>query len=601
MLTRRELLQRGAVGGAVLAMPGALLRTGTSLAAPGLTPYLDPMPLLTNNALDMTAGGTVNLTATMVSRQVHQNMPATPMFGYVPTNGPGPNAAESYLGPAIVARTGKQVNVNYTNGLDANDYLNVFTNQGSSYTQFPPAAETRILTHLHGGLVAGADDGNPFEHHGAFASGAVQTVKYPNDQAATLLWYHDHYVGATRMNVIAGLAAGYLIRDDQDTGGANNPVGLPGPLATQRRADGTPDGYELPLVVQDRIFNPDGTLLYPVAPAAVNGPWIGEFFGDTMLVNGKVWPSLRVDPALYRFRILNGCNSRILNLNIPGARMWIVGSEGGLLPGTPVPASKIVMAPAERFDVLVDFSGLAGMTVKVKNNNPPQPIVTPATSLTPVMQITVNATAPAGAPQVPALANAPTFAPPPIDDLRGLGAPQLSGGTVKSRMVTLNEVGAGTAAWRLNLNGVPFEDATAPVQTVKWNDVEDWYFVNVSADTHPMHTHLFMGQVMGRYEFDAAGYMAAFGGVNGVPQQDVATLTPFLKSGLKPFAPEEAGYKDTYKANPGQVTVVRVKVVPPSTAKDPLTGALTEQKYVHHCHIVEHEDNDMMERVLAQP
>jgi spore coat protein A, manganese oxidase len=126
--------------------------------------------------------------------------------------------------------------------------------------------------------------------------------------------------------------------------------------------------------------------------------------------------------------------------------------------------------------------------------------------------------------------------------------------------------------------------------------------VNFTADTHPMHTHLFSFRVMGRYNFDAKGYAAAFGGPNGVPQQkDVSTLAPYLKSKLMPPEPTETGLKETVKANPGQVTVVRAKFIPPSTVKDPVSGLPTEQKYVHHCHIVEHEDNDMMERVLVQP
>ena len=171
--------------------------------------------------------------------------------------------------------------VKYTNGLAPDDFLRVFTNGGASYLQFPPFPEVRILTHLHGGFVAGDDDGNPFAQPDAFRSGATQSVTYPNEQPATLLWYHDHYLGDTRMNVVAGLAGGYLLRDSFDTG--SNPL-LPGPIGT----------YELVMVVQDRQFNPDGSLLYPVAPASTHGPWIGEYFGDVMLVNGKIWPKLTV-------------------------------------------------------------------------------------------------------------------------------------------------------------------------------------------------------------------------------------------------------------------------------------------------------------------
>jgi len=187
-----------------------------------------------------------------------------------------------------------------------------------------------------------------------------------------------------------------------------------------------------------------------------------------------------------------------------------------------------------------------------------------------------------------------------VTALTDLGPPQLSGGTkVPGRMITLNEIGADTPAWRLNLNAGPYGGPDSVTETLHWNTVEDWYFVNLTGDTHPMHTHLFSFRVMGRYNFDAKGYAAAFGRANGVPQKDVATLAPYLKSKLMPPDPTETGLKETVKTNPGQVTVVRAKFIPPSTAF--VGGQLTEQKYVHHCHIVEHEDNDMMERVLVQP
>jgi FtsP/CotA-like multicopper oxidase with cupredoxin domain len=395
------------------------------------------------------------------------------------------------------------------------------------------------------------------------------------------------------MNVVAGLAGGYLIRDSFDDG--NNPL-LPGPIGV----------YELPIVVQDRQFNLDGSLLYPVAPPATNGPWIGEYFGDVALVNGKIWPTLSVEPAVYRFRVLNGCNARILNLKITAATgatvpMMIVGTEGGLLPVNPTPGTNgVVMTPAERYDVICDFRAFAGQTLLMKNGNPPNSVVsTPAPSLTKVMQITVKQTASSGAPMtVPGPGSLP--ANPAVTALTSLGPPKLSGGSVTPRMVTLNEVGAGTPTWKLNLNAHPYMDPGAVTETLKWNTVEDWYFVNTTADTHPMHTHLFTFKVMGRYNYDVKGYVAANGGPNGVPQLDISTLTPFLKGGLIAPPPDEAGFKETVKANPGQVTVIRAKFTPPSTVLDS-SGNPTQQKYVHHCHIVEHEDNDMMERVIVNP
>ena len=168
-------------------------------------------------------------------------------------------------------------------------------------------------------------------------------------------------------------------------------------------------------------------------------------------------------------------------------------------------------------------------------------------------------------------------------------------------MITLNEVGAETPSWKLNLNAHPYGGPSPVTETLKWNGVEDWYYVNTTPDTHPMHTHLFTFKVMGRYNYDVEGYVAAHGGPNGVPQLDVSTLTPFLQSALIAPDPDEAGLKETVKVNPEQVTVVRAKFSLPSTALNGAGKLKKPQKYVHHCHIVEHEDNDMMERMVVVP
>jgi len=612
MPTRREFLKWTAASGAGLAVGG--LSTGypqtaraarTRSAAGRLTPYLDPMPILAENAIDATAGTTVHLSANVITRQVHSQLPATTLFGYEG----GPNDGASYLGPVVLAQSGTPVTAHYTNQLAPSDYVKVFTNNGSSYAQFNPFTppEARILTHLHGGLLTGDSDGNPYASPDAFASGQTQTATYPNAgvnadgspylHPASLLWYHDHLLGDTRMNVVAGLAGAYLLRDRFDTG--SNTL-LPGPIGM----------YELPLVVQDRQFNVDGSLLYPVAPPELNGPWIGEYFGDVMLVNGKIWPTLQVEPAVYRFRVLNGCNARILSLRIVRANdravpTYIIGAEGGLLPaGSPVATHRLVMAPAERFDVICDFRGLAGQTLYIRNTKPPKPVSTPAPELANVMRITVKPMASGGAPMTvpPAGSLQYPLVTSAVTDLTSLGPPLLSGGTVTGRVITLNEIGAETTNWELNLNANPYgdpDDLSPSIEQLRWHDIEDWYFVNTTGDTHPMHTHLFTFRVIGRYDLDVDGLVAADGGPNGVPQLEVDELKPFLTSGLIAPPPEETGLKDTVKTHPGQVTVVRAKFTPPTTAF--LDGQLTTQKYVHHCHIVEHEDNDMMERVEVAP
>jgi len=426
------------------------------------------------------------------------------------------------------------------------------------------------MTHLHGGFVAASSDGNPAVTPDGFGHGQTQSVHYTNQQPqmpASLLWFHDHGLGATRLNVFAGLAAAYIVRDAYDTGEEPNPIGIPG------------GRYEIPLVVQDRQFNPDGTLLYPRSEFP-DAPWIGEYFGDVMLVNGKPWPHLDVEPRLYRLRILNGCNARILNLDIGGPRFWQIGAEGGMWD-QPVPLRRLVLAPAERADLLVDFSRLAGQVLEMTNHRPPRPVSTPAPPLTQVLQIRVGSRVTQPGPKT-----IPASLPGRAADLP---APTLT------RFITLNEIDPDSDQWFLNLNGMHFREPGEPItatETPSVETVEDWVYINLTADTHPMHTHLVTFQVVGRTPFDAEAYEDAHPGPNGVPGG--IDPSPFATGPMLPPAPEERGFKDTVKANPGYFTTIRARFELP-------TGVTAPQDYVHHCHIVEHEDNDMMRPFTVTP
>jgi spore coat protein A len=456
---------------------------------------------------------------------------------------------------AVVAQSGTPVDISFTHNLPDTypAWLPVDTRET------PLGKQVRLMTHLHGGFVAADSDGNPWITPNGFGPGETQTVHYTNklpQMPASLLWFHDHGLGTTRLNVLAGLAAAYILRDEYDTGDEPNPIGIPG------------GPYEIPLVIQDRQFNPDGTFLYPTSdiPGAV---WIGEYFGDVMLVNGKVWPFLEVEPRLYRFRILNGCNARILNLDIGSARMWQIGAEGGMWD-IPVPIHRIVLAPAERADVLVDFSSLAGATLPLKNLKPAKPVVTPAPPLTQVIELRVGTRV-----SRPGPSTIPTQLP-------GRAA-NLTGPAAVTRYVTLNEIGTDTVDWVLLLNGDDFEQA--PTEMPRVGTVEDWVYVNLTGDTHPMHTHLVTCQVIGRTPFDAAAYQAAYGGQFGVTGG--IDPSPFATGPMEPPDPTERGFKDTVRVNPGYFTTVRAEYELP-------TGVTTPQTYVYHCHILEHEDNDMM-------
>ena len=288
-------------------------------------------------------------------------------------------------------------------GVDGRDSHPMFVE-----TPGPYAGPVPIVTHLHGGVdVPQESDGfaeawylpdatnippgyartgsyyEPFRsssHVGETWRPGDAVFQYPNDQQASTLWYHDHTLGMTRLNVYAGPAGFYLLR-----GGPSDAVGgvLPGPAPKLGDPPGT-RYYEIPLAIQDRSFNDDGSLFYPDSreffdefsgpyiPTSDIAPiWNPEFFGNTMVVNGRTWPYLEVERRRYRFRVLNGCNSRFLILRLSnGLSIWQIGTEGGFLRA-PVEVNELLLAPAERADVIVDFSSLAPGTEVVLENLAP--------------------------------------------------------------------------------------------------------------------------------------------------------------------------------------------------------------------------------------
>jgi spore coat protein A len=562
-ITRRRFIGYGAGVGAALALPWTLGTPIASAAVRGkLTKYVQPLPLPGAGLVVATPSGANAYTFTQrpITRQLHPQLPPTPLWAY--DDGSGLAGQAGSFGMVVLARSGTPVDMTFTNNLPAEfpPWLPVDTRLTTTHDRM-----TRVMTHLHGGFVDAASDGNPAVTPLGFTAGQTQTVHYSNQvpqMPPAQLWFHDHGLGSTRLGVVAGLAAAYVLRDANDTGAEPNPIGIPG------------GAYEIPLVVQDRQFNPDGTILYPSAlfPGA---PWIGEYFGDVMLVNGKVWPFLNVEPRMYRLRILNGCNARILDLNIGGAPLWQIGAEGGMWD-IPVAIKQVVLAPAERADLLIDFSKMAGRTLNISNSNPPKPIATPAPPLSQVLQIRVGTTV-----TQPGPATIPASLP---GRRANLPAP------VRTRFITLNEIAPNTANWYLNLNGLHFDAATT--ENPKAGTIEDWVYVNLTADTHPMHSHLVNFQVVGRTPFNAAGYQAAHGGPDGVPGG--IDPTPFVTGPEQPAEPTERGFKETVRANPGYLTRIRARYELPS-------GVTAPQKYVYHCHIVEHEDNDMMRPYTVTP
>ena len=559
MVTRRSFLKGGAAVGTALALPWTVRQAFAARPARSLlAKYIQPLPVPGAGIVVATPSGINQYAFTQreIARQLHPHLPPTPFWAYDDGSGLGGQAGS--FGMALVARSGTPINVNYTHALPFTypDWIPVDTRLT------PLGDEVRMMTHLHGAFVAGDSDGNPAITPNGFGLGETQTAHYPNEQPGTLLWFHDHALGATRLNVFAGLAAAYILRDQYDTGFEPNPIGIPG------------GAYEIPLVIQDRQFSRDGKLFYPTSD--IEGvTWIGEYFGDVMLINGKVWPYLNVEPRMYRFRILNGCNARILTLDLSGLDFWQIGAEGGMWD-IPVRTTRLVLGPAERADVVVDFSRRAGARVVMMNHRPPRPVSTPAPELPQVMQFRVGRTVTNPGPSV-----IPSSLP---GRAANLGSP------VHTRYITLNEIDPEEVEWFLNLSAMHFEDPVT--ETPRVGTIEDWVYINMTGDTHPMHTHLVTFQVVGRTPFDVEAYEAAYGTPDGVPGG--IDPTPFATGPMQPPEPTERGFKDTVKANPGEFTTIRAQYDLPS-------GVSAPQTYVHHCHIVEHEDNDMMRPFTVVP
>jgi FtsP/CotA-like multicopper oxidase with cupredoxin domain len=400
------------------------------------------------------------------------------------------------------------------------------------------------------------------------------TFQYPNDQAAATLWYHDHTLGMTRLNVYAGPAGFYVLR-----GGPNDAVTgtLPGPAP----ALGDPPGlryYEIPIAIQDRSFDANGALFYPSTREFFDGfagPYVPdsdiapifnpEFFANTMVVNGRTWPFLEVERRRYRFRFLNGCNSRflILELSEPGLHFWQIGAEGGFLP-SPVERSQLLMSPAERADVIVDFSELpVGAEVLLRNLGPDEPFgggepgvdFEPADSDTTGQVMRFRVVRRMG----------PDRSTPPAELVLPPRTPL--GPESVTRRVSLNELDSEVledVGPRIALLGTVSLDGEPEGVVLHWDDpisenpalgaTEVWEIYNFTEDAHPIHVHEVQFEVVNR---------EMFGGE------------------VRPPEAWETGTKDTVIAYPGEIT--RVK------ALFDLPGL-----FVWHCHIVEHEDHEMM-------
>ena len=430
------------------------------------------------------------------------------------------------------------------------------------------------------------------------------TFQYPNENRASTIWYHDHALGMTRLNVYAGPAGFYLVRGGPDDVVLDSRTGLPASLPgpAPRENDRFPPNKpyrEIPIAIQDRSFNGDGSLFYPdtreffdeiASPYIPEGEfspiWNPEFFGNMIIANGNTWPFQTVEQRRYRFRFLNGCQSRFLILDfggIPGVEVWQIGNEGGFLVApvnlTEGHENRLLLGLAERADVIVDFTDVPVGNHVLGNVGPDEPFGggVPGVDFEPadpgstgqVLQFRV----------VPAV-DADDSTPPQFLQLPPLAA--LPAETVTRPLALIEKMGMGFDAEGNELEG-PVEALLGNVvggvaEEKLWMDpvtenpavgaTEVWEMYNTTGDAHPMHVHEVVFEVVNREGL--------------VLDDDDEVVEPITLDGnVTPPEPWETGFKDTVIAYPGQVTRVRARFSTPG-------------QFVWHCHIVEHEDNEMM-------
>jgi FtsP/CotA-like multicopper oxidase with cupredoxin domain len=429
------------------------------------------------------------------------------------------------------------------------------------------------------------------------------TFEYPNDDRARANWYHDHTLGMTRLNVYAGPAGFFIVRggpsDEVVDSRTSRPAVLPGPAP----AIGDPPDLtysEVPIAIQDRSFNADGSLFYPDTRAffdGIEGPyipetdvspiWNPEFFGNTIIVNGNTWPVHPVEQRRYRYRVLNGCNSRFLILDfsdIPGVDVWQIGNEGGFL-AAPVHISgqhgdRLLLGPAERADLIVDFASVPLGEHVLRNVGPDEPFGggVPGTDFEPadegttgkVMAFAVTPARRRDRSTPPQFLQLPAIPPsPPATRIRRLVlieelSEYFEDAPAEARLGTVDDTGTWTAlGWADDVSENPAVDAT-----------ELWELYNTTEDAHPMHIHEVVFEVVERQPI--------------VVDEEAAGVHVATGSSARPAEPWERGFKDTVIAYPGEVTRVKVTFDTPG-------------QFVWHCHIVEHEDNEMMRPYRVGP
>jgi spore coat protein A len=537
VITRRKFLQRSSLLATTLATgKSGLLNAMPMSQAPATMPaaldvrtlaqFVDPLPIPEIAKRQGYRPSPVDskrsvpfyrIEAQSIASKVHRDLEPTRFWSYGP----------STPGPTFETRAGEPLLVEWVNALPHEHFLPVdHTIHGAEADK--PAVRT--VVHLHGAKTGPESDGYPEDWT---VPGKSSLYHYPNQQDAAMLWYHDHTLGINRLNVYAGLFGTFFIRDGVEEA-LNLPTGK----------------YEVPLILYDRLLRRDAQLLYPVSPDP-QSPWVPEIFGNAILVNGKLFPYLEVEPRRYRFRVLNASNARIYHLSLvngvsdnkasaDNAPFHQIGTDQGLLPA-PVPLTNLEIAPGERADLLVDFREHRGTQLVLTSD------------AFAVMQFRVS----------PGTVAETTSLPPALRPVPKIAESQ----AVQTRLLTLDEyvTKAGNPAMLLlNASHWKMPVTERPVL----GSTEIWTLINPTDDTHPIHLHLVRFQILDRQTYEPWLFQT---------KRQLHYLGP-------PESPDpnEAGWKDTVRAHARMVTRIIVPF-------DGFTG-----RYVWHCHILEHEDNEMM-------
>jgi spore coat protein A, manganese oxidase len=532
VITRRNFLQQSSVLAATLATGKIVGQTRHSAASmpaaldvTALPHFVDPLPIppvaqrqgyrpIPGDPKRSVAFYRVQAQA--IANKVHRDLPPTKFWGF----------GSSVPGPTFETHSGEPLLIEWVNSLPGEHFLPV---DHMIHGAEPDKPAVRTVVHLHGAKTGPESDGFPEDW---IVPGKSSLYYYPNQQDAAMLWYHDHALGINRLNVYAGLLGSFFIRDSAEEG-LNLPKGK----------------YEVPLILFDRLFTHDAQLLYPVSPDP-QSPWVPEVMGNAILVNGKLFPYLEVEPRKYRFRLLNGSNSRLYHLAFANdAPFQQIGTDQGLLPA-PVPLTLLEIAPGERADLIVDFSEHRGEQLILKSD------------AFVVMQFRVSS----------AKVNDISYVPAILRSIAKIPESQ----SVQTRLLTLDEYvnKAGNPVMQL-LNATHWKDPITEKPLL--GSTEIWSLINPTNDTHPIHLHLVRFQILDRQSYEPWLFQT---------KRQLHFVSP-----AQPPDPNEAGWKDTVQAHSRMVTRIIV----------PFEGFAG--RYVWHCHILEHEDNEMMRpyEVISQP